>query len=317
MLEAQMPVYHLVVPNEKPRESPGVGGPIPNYALPPPSPGEAEGYKVWDFKYHEGHSILLGGGKGKLPSVHCHPHFEIFWIRAGAGVLNGDADEVAIGPRTLVIVGPGALHSWKETHNMEGTVLSFTEAFTSTFNFSIPFSELASFLRPHGTVALQLGPRDEDLVAGMLNLIRAPGGASNFEARDVVKAFLLVVFGGLGDLPDDGAAPEARPSLLTRRFNQALASEFPRLATVKEFAQFLRVSRSYLHRTVLRDTGRSPSHLIRDRIVFEGKRLLLHTAQSPADIAHHLGFRSASYFSSFFRKHTELTPRAFRSGGGG
>jgi AraC-like DNA-binding protein/mannose-6-phosphate isomerase-like protein (cupin superfamily) len=279
--------------------------------------GDHPGFSIGNFRYDQGFALLQDGRRGyHIDFRHRHPHFEIFWFQGGRGTIERDCDLIEVGPRSLLILGPGDIHSWKETENLEGSLLAVSELFTSSSNFSLPFRELSAFLQPNGSRAIRLNPSEDNLIRNLFEILRDSGPSSNFDQREVLKALLLILFSkingfhvGRGSVPPDPAI-----SPLTREFKQALLTECPRIASVKEFAQFLKVSRSYLHRAVLHDTGLPPSELIRDRLVFEAKRLLLHTNSSPAEIAQHLGFLSASYFSSFFQRHAHLSPRAFRSG---
>ncbi len=297
-------LYHIV--NER----------IPIYSLAPPGRGDVAGFNTWDFHYHDGFGMSADGRRVDISFKHRHTHFEIFWIRRGRGVLARDCERIEVRPQSLIIVGPGDVHCWVETDHVEGSCLSVSELFTSSSNFSLPFSQLTSFLRPNGSRAMQLDATEDALIESIFQIVRDARVQANFDRREVLKALLLILFSKIhGFYAGQGgpaAAPVAGP--LTREFKQALITECPRLVSVKEFAQHLKVSRSYLHRAVLRDTGRSPSELIRDQLIFEAKRLLLHTQDSQAEIAGRLGFRTPAYFASFFRRHTELTPRDFRSG---
>jgi len=284
--------------------------------MPPPNPGELTGLRCWDFKIHDGYVIEIDGGRTEVSLKHCHPHFEIFWIRRGEGVFYRNGELTAVGPQSILIVGPGDVHYWRKSQHLEGGLLSVSEQFTSAFNFALPFAELASFLQPHGTRVLKLNQTESGFIQSFFQLMEHPGDNPTFEPADVIKALLLVLFGKLkGFYAALETGGDHAPTVLTRRFEKALQTEFPRLVSVKEFAQHLNISRSYLHRAVLRDTGKSPSQLIHERIVSESKRLLLHTSNTPGEIAGQLGFASASYFSRFFRRHTNLNPRNFRSRG--
>jgi AraC-like DNA-binding protein/mannose-6-phosphate isomerase-like protein (cupin superfamily) len=289
---------------------------IPVYELAPPREGDVAGFNTWDFHYHEGFGVAPDGRRVDISFKHRHPHFEIFWIRRGRGVLARDCERIEIQPHSLVIVGPGDVHYWAETDHVEGSCLSVSELFTSSSNFSLPFSQLTSFLQPNGSRAMRLKPTEDALIRNVFEIIRDRQVQANFDRREVLKALLLILFSKIhGFYAGQGGLPlELAVSPLTRDFKQALLTECPRLVSVKEFAQHLNVSRSYLHRAVLQDTGRNPSDLIRDRLIFEAKRLLLHTAHSQAEIAGRLGFRTPAYFASFFRRHTAVSPKEFRSG---
>jgi AraC family transcriptional activator of pobA len=279
------------------------------------SGGDHPGFSVGDFRYDNGYSVNKEGERAfSIAFCHRHPHFEIFWVRSGRGLIERDCDLIEVGPRSLLILGPGDIHNWKETDGLEGSLLAVSEAFTSGSNFSLPFRELTEFLQPNGSRAISLNPSEHDLIGNVFEIIRDSQARASFERKEVLKALLLILFSKInGFYVGRGSSVAPSPvNPLTRVFKQALLTECPRLASVKEFAQLLKVSRSYLHRTVLRDTGRSPSDLIHDRIIFEAKRMLLHTSGSSAEIAQHLGFRSSAYFTSFFLRHADLSPRAFR-----
>ena len=278
--------------------------------------GGQPGFSVVTFRYHDGFSVGSGGAsRVDISFRHRHPHFEIFWFRKGRGVIERDGDLIEVGSNCLMMLAPGDIHRWRETENLEGSLLAVSERFTSSSNFQLPFHELSSFLQPGGSRVIHLNSREAALMGSIFGAIQEAESPSSFERSEVLKGLLIILFSKIKGFSVGGAAPRAEdPSAaVTRAFRQALDVECPRLASVKEFAQLLGVSRSYLHRAVLRDTGQSPSDLIRDRLIFEAKRMLIHTNESSAEIARHLGFRSTSYFSSFFHRHTERTPRAFRS----
>ena len=287
--------------------------------LPLDNGGEHPGFSIRYFRYHEGFALSKDGSKSfNIEFRHRHPHFEIFWFERGRGLIERDCENIEVGARTLLILGPGDVHNWKKTENLEGALLAVSEKFTYDSNFSLPFRELTVFLQPNNSRWIQMNPSEDNLIRNVFGIIQDTEGRSNFDKREVLKALLLILFSKInGFYVGRGLTQEMpRVSPLTRDFRQALLTECPRLASVKEFAQHLKVSRSYLHRAVLHDTGVAPSRHIRDRILVEAKRLLVHTNSSAAEVADQLGFRSASYFSSFFLRHAKVSPRAFRSSRG-
>jgi AraC family transcriptional regulator, transcriptional activator of pobA len=58
--------------------------------------------------------------------------------------------------------------------------------------------------------------------------------------------------------------------------------------------------------------GKTVAQLIDEQIILEAKRYLLATPNQVKDIAWDLGYEDVSYFIRFFKKHTGLTPDAFR-----
>lgn len=82
---------------------------------------------------------------------------------------------------------------------------------------------------------------------------------------------------------------------------------------ISHYADMLNVSAYQLSAITKNALGKTPSELINDHIILEAKRYLLATSDQVNQIAWHLGYEDPSYFIRFFRKHTGLSPEAFRS----
>ncbi|MES2425361.1 MAG: helix-turn-helix domain-containing protein [Bacteroidota bacterium] len=57
---------------------------------------------------------------------------------------------------------------------------------------------------------------------------------------------------------------------------------------------------------------RTPSALIQERVILECKKLIHLSYKSMKEIATELNFDDVNYFSRYFKKHTGITPTAFR-----
>ena len=57
---------------------------------------------------------------------------------------------------------------------------------------------------------------------------------------------------------------------------------------------------------------KTPSTLIHERVILESKKLIHLTYKSMKEIAAELNFDDENYFSRYFKKHTGITPTAFR-----
>ena len=100
--------------------------------------------------------------------------------------------------------------------------------------------------------------------------------------------------------------------LLERQFPLATPQQPLRLRTPADFADRLAVHVNHLNKALREQTGRSTTDLISARLTQEAKKLLRQPSWTVAEVADCLGFAEVASFSHFFKRHTALSPAAFR-----
>lgn len=83
--------------------------------------------------------------------------------------------------------------------------------------------------------------------------------------------------------------------------------------TIKELADHLSLSESYLSRLFHKEMGITVSQYITDLKIEKAKNLLQYSEYSIVEIANYLSFSSQSHFVQVFRKCTGITPHKYRS----
>ncbi|HEV7380974.1 MAG TPA: helix-turn-helix transcriptional regulator [Dyadobacter sp.] len=101
--------------------------------------------------------------------------------------------------------------------------------------------------------------------------------------------------------------------LLERQFPIESVDQQLRLRTAKDYADALAVHVNHLNKVLKENTGHTTSDLIAERVVREAKVILKQTNWTISEIAYCLGFEQLAHFSNFFRKHTTLSPVAYRA----
>ncbi|MFT6933203.1 MAG: AraC family transcriptional activator of pobA [Paracoccaceae bacterium] len=111
----------------------------------------------------------------------------------------------------------------------------------------------------------------------------------------------------------DVAVLRDRSHQLVERYARLIQEDFRSGLSVADFAARLGVTPTHLSR-VCKDASGRPAHaLLQDRIMHEARRLLADTDMPAREVAEHLGFSSAAYFTRAFSQQTRLTPSQFRS----
>ncbi|MGR3495997.1 helix-turn-helix domain-containing protein [Citreimonas sp.] len=101
-------------------------------------------------------------------------------------------------------------------------------------------------------------------------------------------------------------------SSLGSRFIALIEAHLGERWSVAAFCAALGVGRDRLHATCLRDFGRPPGLMIRQRTMLEARRLLEQSTLSVDQIAQRLGFGSGPQFNHFFKGIEGVPPGAWR-----
>lgn len=101
-------------------------------------------------------------------------------------------------------------------------------------------------------------------------------------------------------------------SALLVRFRHLVETHFRDRWRIADYAEALGISHDRLHDTCVRILQRTPLELLHDRVTHEASLRLGRSGLSIEALADHLGFRSASHFSRFFKLRAGFTPAAYR-----
>lgn len=108
----------------------------------------------------------------------------------------------------------------------------------------------------------------------------------------------------------------ARPSNdleFFRRFTQLVEANYKEKHNVADYADLLMIAPKTLTHRFKRLNLPQPNEIIKNRIILEAKRLLVHTERTAKEIAYGLGYDDPAYFSRLFFVKTAETPSGFRS----
>lgn len=99
---------------------------------------------------------------------------------------------------------------------------------------------------------------------------------------------------------------------IIRKFNVLVEVHYLTKRSVKDYADILAKSPKTLSNLFSKYTTKSPQSIIHDRVILEAKRLLHYSEKSISEVAFDLGYEDPAYFSRFFKKHTNRSPKEFK-----
>lgn len=259
------------------------------------------------------------------PSTFPHRRRDFYKIKllCGAqGVLSYADQRVAVESCALVFVNPFVPYSWARTAGREtGFACLFTEEFI-TQELKIASLAGSPLFRAGGNPVLFPPPeavgRLRRLFEQLLAELQAPYVHQAALARNYVQLLLHEALKLAPAAPyAPAAAAAARLStlfleLLDQQFLLTAPAQPIRLRRANEFAWALAVHPNHLNKALKESTGKTTTAHLAEKLVAEAKLLLRHHGWSLAETGYCLGFEHAASFTSFFKRHTGLTPQRYR-----
>ena len=245
---------------------------------------------------------LTAGQDWRLTLAHERDAHLLFWITRGQGRLLLDGRRRGVGTHNAILVPAGHLFSLELGRQGVGQVLV------------VP---AGSDLQLPQTPA-QLRIREVDAMSELTTLMEAATREQQ-KARPLTQQALEAHFALISvwlqrQMAMEEHLPE-RPNAavrLTAKYCRRISDNFRSAMTMADHASALGVTPTHLTRACKAATGKTAADLLTERVLYEARALLTGTKVPAQDIARHLGFGSAAYFTHFVQHHTKTTPTTLR-----
>ena len=103
-----------------------------------------------------------------------------------------------------------------------------------------------------------------------------------------------------------------KPDALFLKFLELVRTNFSNSFSLYQIAEKLQTTEAKLNELSKLHTNKTAQNIIYSLTISEAKRLLIYQNLSVKEIAYQLGFNDPFYFSNFFKKHTNTSPKVFK-----
>jgi len=233
------------------------------------------------------------------------------------------ADEVIeVHKQALSFSNPHIPYKWEHTDRIRsGLFCVFTPAFFHQYGNLNQYE----VFQPSGTHVFELTDEQVNRVTSIFERMFEEINSDYKFKYDLIRNYIMeMVHYALKMEPSRSLYEHTDANArITAVFTELLERQFPiespsqqfNLRSAKDFAKQLNVHVNHLNRAIRTTTGKTTTAHIFERLVNEAKALLKHTDWNISQISYSLGFEEASYFSTFFKKQTGLSPAGFRGQG--
>lgn len=100
---------------------------------------------------------------------------------------------------------------------------------------------------------------------------------------------------------------------IVENFSELVNQHYKEFKTTAPYAEILNLTPNYLNSLVKEQLALSAGRFIKNRVILEAERLLLHTTLSVAEISYELGFTDNSHFGKYFKSASGTSPKNYRT----
>ncbi|MFT3720469.1 helix-turn-helix domain-containing protein [Pseudorhodoferax sp.] len=245
---------------------------------------------------------------------HTHDAFvQVLMLTQGQVRVRLDHASIEAAAPCLIVVPAQTVHGFRFTPDTDGPVVTATQR---------PLESLAALVMPELVQTLRLpqvmalNGDDLDRLMPLFLAVEREHRAGDTGHVAAGMALLAAVAVHIARLRQQGrglqSQQRSRKAGQIEAFRRAVDAHFREHLPVTAYAAELGVTAGQLTRLCQEVLGMSSLDVVNARLVHEAQRELVYTPSSIKQIAASLGFADEAYFGRFFRKHTGVTPTAFR-----
>lgn len=200
-------------------------------------------------------------------------------------------------------------------------VIAISPDFMRRINLDIK-NMMPLFLKFVENPALTLTPEESRSMRGMIAQIeRETRGPETHFSFDIVSGLIAATIYKVGDImyhylaehPEEQNNSHNRAEEYFKQFTHLLGEHFREERSVGFYARQLCITPKYLTTLIKRISGQSVSEWIDNYVILEAKTLLKYSTMSIQEIAYYLNFPNQSFFGSYFKRNTGMSPSQYKA----
>lgn len=200
-------------------------------------------------------------------------------------------------------------------------VIAISPDFMRRINIDIK-NMMPLFLKFVENPALTLTPEESRSMRGMIAQIeRETRGPETHFSFDIVSGLIAATIYKVGDSmyhylaehPEGQNNSHNRAEEYFKQFTHLLGEHFREERSVGFYARQLCITPKYLTTLIKRISGQSVSEWIDNYVILEAKTLLKYSTMSIQEIAYYLNFPNQSFFGSYFKRNTGMSPSQYKA----
>lgn len=244
---------------------------------------------------------------------HKHSFYEVLWLTSGKSTNVIDYHQTVVEPQTLFFISPGQLHLMSSAQKVKGYSITFTEEFLLlTANNKERLLALSFLDNNYASPSLKLTPAAQIELQAVLQLLEQEVMLTE-KSPVIIGNLLFAMLNKIQRIIDGKKENHNQANVIRfKKFKSIVENHFKTQKGLPFYAGELLITPHRLNQISKMVSGKTAGEVIRERLLLEAKRLLVHTDLTISEISDDLGFEDISYFSRQFREKELVTPSTYR-----
>ena len=241
--------------------------------------------------------------------------YSVFIFTGGSGSISIDDTELKLTNNAILFINYNQIYHLHDVTKAQGFVLMFTKTF---YNHIYTGNKLIKSDTALNDVAQSIKIKSEiqkDIIKNFNN-IKKEYLNNTVYTREILCLQLKELM--LRYIRASKCNSEIKVSThhkkdIVDQFCELVNKSFKQNKTTAPFAKILNISPNYLNVLVRENLGMNAGQFIKNRVILEAERLLLHTSMSVIEISYELGFVDNSHFGKYFKSANGVSPNFYRT----
>lgn len=239
----------------------------------------------------------------------------------GETTFTSNLKEYRLKKDSLFIIGPKHILQIQSDNRFKAHVIVITPDFLRRINIDTKHM-MPLFLQFGSRPCMELTHKECTSLRSFISMVEQEleGPETDF-AVEIVGGLIAATIYKVGDIlthyieehPELENPIHNRAEEYFKQFTELLGEHYTRERSVGYYARQLCITPKYLTTLIKRISGKSMSEWIDSYVILEAKTLLKYSNMSVQEIAYYLNFPNQSFFGSYFKRNTGMSPSQYKA----
>ncbi|MDX6191807.1 AraC family transcriptional regulator [Flavobacterium sp. Fl-318] len=237
--------------------------------------------------------------------------YVLIFCTTGSATISVDEKEFILSENSVLTITSGQIHYFKNSQNAKGYILEFTYNFFCKDDTDMELI-FHNGLFCHFAMNEMICVDNSPVIIKELEEIRKELIETPYQYLISVHSRIELILIEINRTKINRGDEIYKPDALFLHFLETVLKNFDKNLSVTEIATLIGTTESKLNELSKLHTNKTAQNVIFGLIISEAKRLFNYEKLSVKEVAYALGFNDPFYFSNFFKKHTNISPKSYK-----